>query len=237
MIIYKSSKGITDIDESKGVIKGVGSVFGNIDSDGDVMMKGAFTKTLSEQDHKKRIKYLYQHRTDQVIGKFNELSQNDNQLDFVAQLAIKASLAKDVFELIKADVITENSVGFETIKQGLNKEEGYNEIKEVKLYEISAVTFAANPLAVMQGFKSTDQSTKNEQIKEYLNQRFESLEKLVKSNITDELGLAAEFEIKSLRDIALNGFTEPIEIEDNHSAEDEARRQSDDVYNYLLKNL
>ncbi|NQY00920.1 MAG: HK97 family phage prohead protease, partial [Flavobacteriaceae bacterium] len=230
MIIYKSANTITDIDDSQGIVKGLGSVFGNVDSDGDIMMKGAFTKSIQENSH--RIKYLYQHRLDKPVGKMEELFEDSTGLNFVAKLALKTRLGKDVFEMIKAGVLTENSVGFQTIKQNYNKVEKVNRITEVKLYEISAVTVAANPLAFIEEAKEED-VVKEQLLQEYVTERFEALERLVKSNISDELGLAIEFEIKSLKELALNGFTEPQE----HSDEEEANAKSDDVFNYLMKNL
>ena len=48
-IIYKSSPigELQDIDDKTGIVKGYGSIFGNIDSDGDIITKGAYTKTIS----------------------------------------------------------------------------------------------------------------------------------------------------------------------------------------------
>ena len=57
---YKSiAAEVKDIDEAKGIITGYFSVFGNIDSDGDMIMPGAYTKTLKENN--RRIKHLWQH--------------------------------------------------------------------------------------------------------------------------------------------------------------------------------
>ena len=49
-IIYKTSPigELKDIDEKSGIVKGYGSIFGNIDSDGDIISKGAYTKTIKE---------------------------------------------------------------------------------------------------------------------------------------------------------------------------------------------
>ena len=231
-ILYKSAQSVTDLDETEGIVKGMGSIFGNVDSDGDVIVKGAYTKTISE--NRNRIKYLYQHRLDQPIGTMKELNETPEGLEFVAQLAVKTRLGKDVMEMIKAGVITENSVGFATVKQEFNKSEAVNYIKEVKLYEISAVTLAANPLALIDEIKGTSQS-KQELIKSYLEERFGALEALLKSNISDELGLAIEFELKSLKQLALTNITEP----QKHSAEeeDEDVSKGDSMYNFLLKNL
>jgi HK97 family phage prohead protease len=236
-LVFKSASSIVDIDEEQGIVKGLGSVFGNVDSDNDIIEKGAFTKTILE--NRSRIKYLYQHRIDKPVGTMKELEETESALSFVAQIALKTSLGRDVFEMIKAGLINENSVGFATVKQQYDQKSGINYIKEVKLYEISAVTLAANPLAFINEVKSGSTESKEELINKYLIERFESLEKLIKSNISDELGLAVEFEIKSLKGLSLREITEPKVI--IHSAEEEeARRVKEEelsIYNYLIKNL
>jgi hypothetical protein len=233
-LIFKSAQIIGDIDEEKGIVKGLGSVFGNIDSDGDVIEKGAFAKTI--QENRSRIKYLYQHRLDQPVGTMEELKETTEGLEFVAKLAIKTRLGRDVFEMIKAGVITENSVGFATVKQQFNKSESVNYIKEVKLYEISAVTLAANPLAFINEVKS--EVNKDEIINKYLTERFDALNSLVKSNISDELGLAVEFEIKSLKELALREITEPINKDHSAEVEEaEARAKELNILESFIKSL
>lgn len=235
-LIFKSAQSVTDLDEEKGLVKGVASVFGNVDSDGDVLVKGAYQKTI--QENRSRIKYLYQHRLDQPVGVIKELSESERGLEFVAKIAVKTRLGSDVFEMIKSGVINENSVGFSTIKEKYDKEKGVNYIQEVKLWEVSAVTLAANPLAFIEEVKAKNMGEKNEVIIKYLTERFEALNKLVKSNISDELGLAVEFEIKSLKELALKGLTEPIE-EKGHSAEEEVNSKGDEnkLVELLIKNL
>lgn len=231
-IIYKSASSVTDVDETQGLVKGLGSVFGNIDSDGDIIVKGAYTKTI--QENRDRIKYLYQHRLDKPIGTMKELNELEQGLEFVAQLAVKTRLGRDVMEMIKAGVITENSVGFATVKQDYNKSEGVNYIKEVKLYEISAVTLAANPLALIEDIKGDGQS-KQELLNEYIEERFSSLEKLIKSNISDELGLAVEFELKSLKDLAKKEvFTKPSN-DDAHLAEEAKIKEDLNILDNFIK--
>lgn len=196
-LIYKSvSTELNDFDESKGIIKGIGSYYGNEDSDGDVMVKGCYEESLVGR--KGRIPYLYNHNMNQLIGKL-ELFDNEKSLDFEATLAVETSLGKDVFELIKGGFLKENSVGFKARRDDMEqKSDGLNYITKATLYEISAVTVAANPLAVIQGFKSEGNLS---QLKatEYLVQRLELLEGLLKGNISDDLGHAVEFELLQLK--------------------------------------
>ena len=103
-IIYKQAPvgELLDADDYAGVIKGYGSFFGNKDSDGDIITKGAYKKTI--QENGERVKYLYQHSMDMPIGKMRELYEDDKGLVFVAEIA-KTQLGKDVVELMKSGVL------------------------------------------------------------------------------------------------------------------------------------
>lgn len=200
-ILYKASPmgELLDADENAGIIKGYGSYFGNKDSDSDVIMKGAYSKTIKENGE--RVKYLYQHDMMQPIGKMSELYEDDKGLVFVAEIA-KTQLGKDVVELMKSGVITENSVGIMPI-QKQNKGD-YREITEVKLYEISAVTLAANDQAKILDVKGNVDIEK-------ISKRYDNLAKLVrKGDISDEMGYAIEAEILKLKSLIVE-LTKPSE--------------------------
>ena len=70
--------------------------------------KAKQTKTISENGN--RVKYLYQHQMDKPLGKMVNLYEDEKGLMFEAEIP-KTQLGKDVLELMKAGVITENSVG------------------------------------------------------------------------------------------------------------------------------
>ena len=124
-IIYKSSPigELVDADEKTGIVKGYGSIFNNVDSDGDVITPGAYTKTIMENG--KRVKYLYQHNMEQPLGKMNNLYEDDKGLMFEAKIP-KTQLGSDVLELMKAGVITENSVGILPLQKEAGNGENYN---------------------------------------------------------------------------------------------------------------
>ena len=196
-----------DLDE-KGRIVGYLSVFGNKDSDGDVIMQGAYKKTIAER--KERIKYLWQHRSDEPIGKFVELSEDNYGLRFVGQLSLDTTKGKDAYHFYKDGVITEHSVGFEVIKgQG---QEDYYEMTELKLWEGSAVTWGANPLTFVETMKAEDKIDR-------LNTEMQRLFKLVKANVPDETKENIIFEMKRIHTLynALIAATvkhnEPQEVE------------------------
>lgn len=212
---------LADYDEKNSIVKGYGSYFGNKDADNDVIVKGAYQKTIKENGA--RVKYLYQHNMMQPIGKMNELYEDEKGLVFVAEIP-KTSLGKDVIELMKAGIITENSVGILPI---VKQDKGdYRELKEVKLFEISAVTLAANDQAKIM-------DVKGEVEMQDIEKRYDNLCKLIrKGNISDEMGYAIESEIYKLKTLFINA-TQPIE----EITEPVEQKQEFDVYKYLLNNL
>jgi HK97 family phage prohead protease len=208
---------IADIDEKMGIVKGYGSYFGNKDSDNDVIAKGSYQKTIKENGE--RVRYLYQHDMTQPIGKMKELYEDEKGLMFVAEIP-KTTLGMDVLELIKGGVITENSVGILPLQKQMKDD--YREITEVKLYEISAVTLAANDQAKILDVKGNVDYQK-------LYKRFDSLAKIIrKGNVSDEMGYAIESEILKLKSLFID-FTKPIEKEITLPKEEDQA----DVFSYL----
>ena len=212
---------VMDFDEKNNIVKGYGSYFDNKDSDQDIIRKGAYQKTI--QENGSRVKYLYQHDMMQPIGKMKELYEDEKGLVFVAEVP-KTQLGTDVIELMKAGVITENSVGIMPIVKE-NKGD-YREIREVKLYEISAVTLAANDQAKIldvKGISNIDQVYK----------RYDNICKLLrKGDISDNLGYALESEILKLKTYFINA-TQPV-VETTEPVE---KSQEVDIYKYLINNL
>ena len=202
MIYKQTSIGIEDIDETNGIVSGYGSIFGNIDSDNDIILAGAYTKTL--QENGSRVRYCNQHRIDQPLGKFTELREDGTGLYFVAQVP-KTRMGEDILLLMKNGVITENSVGIMPIIKE-NRADGVRLLKECKLYEISCVTLAANPMALI-----TD--AKGEINQDLLAKRFDILAKMIKEeNVSDELGYAIEGELMKLKSLFVDITTRPAEI-------------------------
>lgn len=224
-IIYKAAPvgELIDADEKAGIIKGYGSYFGNKDSDNDVIMKGAYKKTIAENGD--RVKYLYQHDMNQPIGKMVELYEDEKGLVFTAEIA-KTQLGMDVVELMKTGVITENSVGIMPIQK--QNKENYREITEVKLYEVSAVTLAANDQAKILDVKGNIDVNK-------LSKRYDNLCKLIrKGSISDEMGFAIEAELLKLKSLFVE-FTKPVVNTTLPNVE--AKNNDSEILNYLINSI
>ena len=223
-LIYKGAgdQSFVDFDDQKGFVKGYGSIFGNIDSDGEIIQAGAFKKSLNENI--KRIKYHYQHNLAWGgLGIFRELYEDMKGLPFVAQMAIEAQDVRDVYEKMKFGVIDENSVGFVPVKRTKN-EKGNTVFTEVKLFEISAVSLAANEMAMVDDVKTLT----IEQAAGF-KERIERIETMLKkAKISDEMGYSLEAEILGLKSL----------IESTKPSEDtlpQPQADESDLLNHLLK--
>ena len=152
--------GIEDVDVNSSTIKGYASVFGNVDSDGDVITRGAYAKTIQEWGPagKNRIKMCWQHDIWDPIAKTIEMYEDEKGLAFVAQAPKDVPYINDRIKMIEAGVIDELSVGFRIIKREDGRD-GVRKITEVKLYEYSLVTLAANDMARVTSVKGESMQT------------------------------------------------------------------------------
>lgn len=150
--------GIKDIDATGRTVQFYGSAFGNEDSDGDIIMPGAYTKTILENgpnSRQPRIKHLLQHDTRRIIGKFTELVQDAKGLLCTSVLADTQD-AKDALALYELDLF-EHSVGFRTLKweaDNTDPEKYIRRLTELQLWEVSSVTWGANADTPLVGLKA-----------------------------------------------------------------------------------
>ena len=151
-IIYKDSGSIADISHLDGIVVLYAAAFGNIDAHGDIFAPGAFSKTIQEQGPAgaDRIKHLWMHWPDDIIGKPLELEQDDVGLKVVSKVS-RTTLGRDAIILYEDGVITEHSVGISTIGRD---DDTPAIIKEARLWEYSSVTWGANPLTPTVDVKS-----------------------------------------------------------------------------------
>ncbi len=139
-------------DDQTGVFEGIASVFGNpvATYPPTIIEQGAFTKTL--QENAGRIKLLWQHDTKTPVGLPLELREVAEGLYTKGKVS-QTTVGRDAIILMKDKVITELSIGFDAIKWEMKTEpnkEPVRHIKELKLYEVSLVTFAADSKAKIQ---------------------------------------------------------------------------------------
>ena len=165
---------VTDLDEGSRQVKGYFSSFDTIDSDRDVIRKGAFSKSINERGPQssgnRKIAHLRNHDWEQQIGRLDELGEDSKGLYFVSTLG-RSSKGEDAFRDYQDGILIEHSIGFnyipskmQEVKESPLHENGHWEINEVKLWEGSGVTFGANSLTpvidVAKGLKDNSYTLK-----------------------------------------------------------------------------
>lgn len=159
-------------EDSNLFIEGYASVFGVVDSYNDIVVQGAFTNTLINDA--KRVKFCWQHNMDDVIGKIIEMREDDRGLWFRAKIS-NTSKGKDVAILVEDDALDEVSFAYRTKKYLIDEETDIRKLLEVELIEISLVTRAANPQAVITG---TEKKSEEEKLAEAVETIFSKVENL-----------------------------------------------------------
>lgn len=150
-----------DDDEEKGVFSGYGSIFGNKDLGNDVMVQGAFAKSIASKGPK-GVKLLYQHDTKEPIGVFDEIIEDKKGLRVKGRLAMGTQKGREVYELMKMGAIDGLSIGYRVSPKGAMYDERGKKrmLKEVDLMEISAVTFPMNTRARVQAVKGEQRTVR-----------------------------------------------------------------------------
>ena len=136
-----------------GEFEGHGSVFGNEDLGGDVVMPGAFKRSL--KTHKKTgslPQMFWMHDPSRVPGKWLEMEEDARGLKVRGVLA-DTPLGNEIRTLLQMDAVKGLSIGYRTIDQDY-LEDGSRALKEVELWEVSVVSLPMNPLAQVAHAKS-----------------------------------------------------------------------------------
>ena len=157
---YKSFKFELESADESGEFSGYAAVFGNKDSGGDIIEKGAFSKTIREDFG--RIKILSQHTDCELpIGKPLELREDDKGL-FIRGKISDTAKGRDIQTLMKDGVLNELSIGYDAVEFDYDSEQGVRRLKEIKLWEVSIVTWAMNDQAKIDEVKSLVEGLRTE---------------------------------------------------------------------------
>lgn len=171
IFVQKTATATTGLvtDEPAGTFTALVSVFGNKDRQGDIVMPGAFQKTLKTWAKKGTpIPAVWSHQfnnPDMFLGKYFEQDETEAGLLLKGRLNLRWDMAQKVYELYQEDLVSEFSwsgrvVDFDEIGE---KDDAYDEdnpwmngarIKEVDLWEAGPTFKGANPDTELLGVKS-----------------------------------------------------------------------------------
>jgi HK97 family phage prohead protease len=157
-------------DAPPGTFEGYGSVFGNEDSYGDVIQKGAFKNSLAEWKSQNRMpKMLLQHGGGFLggssldmspIGVWQDMHEDTKGLVCKGQLfAIDTERGTYIHEGLKSGALDGLSIGFmaKEWERGTKPTEPARTLKKVDLMEVSVVTFPANGRALISDVKNLEE--------------------------------------------------------------------------------
>ena len=197
------------MDLQTGIVTGYFSVFGNLDSDGDIVLPGAFKKTLKENgpdSGKPRILHLYMHDPSQILSKPHVLKEDKRGLYFESKIS-ETSLGKDVLQLYRDKVLTEHSIGYQVVKREVDEsgKERVQKLVELKLWEGSTVSWGANMEALVSTVKSEGNHGKTFEV---IIEKIKALESAVKGTYTDDTARELEIQLNQLKQLVINSLTE-----------------------------
>lgn len=138
-----------------GSFSGYGSVFGVEDSYGEIVAPGAFAESLKELAAKSRlVPVLWQHRSDQPIGVYTSIVEDDHGLKVEGKLLIdKVAQAQEAHALMQAGAVSGLSIGYWVRESSYDEVTNVRTLKKLDLVEVSLVTFPANDDARVEAVK------------------------------------------------------------------------------------
>lgn len=140
-----------DVD-ADGSFSGYASLFGAVDLGRDMVMRGAFARSLRERGPA-GIRMLYQHDPAAPIGVWTELREDARGLFVKGRLAGGVAKAREVLALMRDRALDGLSIGFRTVRARKDVRTGVRQILEADLWEISVVTFPMLPGARVETVK------------------------------------------------------------------------------------
>jgi HK97 family phage prohead protease len=135
-----------------GTFAGYASTFADADLGREVMVSGAFKKSLDQRPTEK-VKMLRSHDPSEPIGVWTEVKEDSKGLFARGRLILDTLKGRETYALMKAGALDGLSVGYRTIKDRFDRAKGIRFLQEVELFEISVVTFPMNPRASIASVK------------------------------------------------------------------------------------
>jgi len=126
--------------EEDGTVEGYASLFGEIDGARDMVMPGAFRRTLKSRGLR-RVPMLFQHDPAEPVGVWLELVEDFRGLRARGRLIPEVARARELLALVRGGAVDGLSIGFRTVKGRVDPASRVRRIHDLDLWEISIVTF------------------------------------------------------------------------------------------------
>lgn len=128
-----------------GAFSGYLSMFNNLDSYREIVMPGAFQKSLAEHRRKGTWpRMFWQHDPSKPIGSWTDLSEDGKGLYAEGQFNMEVQQAREARSLLKAKDIDGLSIGYKEVLVEEDADKNATRLIELDLREGSVVSLAAN---------------------------------------------------------------------------------------------
>lgn len=143
---------IKKMPDDDGIFEGYASVFDVVDQGLDVVASGAFTQSLADR----MPKLLWQHDSDQIIGKWEEVREDERGLFVKGRLFKDLQQGREAMTLLKEGVLDSMSIGFRVVEAMEEAGGRVRRLLKIDLFEISLVTFPMLIEAMVTSVKSCE---------------------------------------------------------------------------------
>lgn len=142
--------------DTAGRIRGYASAFGGPpDAYGDVIVKGAFSRTLSEHSKQSSMPaMLWAHEPSALIGRWVDMFEDERGLHVVGELNLDTTGGRDAHSHLKNGDVNGLSIGFAIGPNGSQMQKGSRYLTDIDLVEVSVVAFPANSRSRVSAVKS-----------------------------------------------------------------------------------
>lgn len=151
-----------DDSSNVGEFSGYASVWGSVDLGGDMIERGAYTKTLDEWHNKGQLpQLLYYHNDQIIIGDWLEMREDDKGLFVKGRLWVKGDLriesAVMAYNVLRGTSVKGLSIGYRARDYEIQEQIDGSQIrllKEIELFEVSIAPYSMEPKAKVHAVKS-----------------------------------------------------------------------------------
>lgn len=155
--------------KADGTFAGHGSIFGELDSYRDIVMPGAFAKSLSGYESRgRKVPMLWQHDSRQPIGVYTTIKEDDIGLYVEGQINMKVVKGQEAHALMEQGALSGLSIGYNTVRDEWDEKAMTRKLFEVDLWEVSPVTFPAGDTARISSVKSIAELMNLTEVEDYL---------------------------------------------------------------------
>lgn len=160
MLKHKSFElaGLKTSGLADGEFVGWASTFGNVDHQGDRVVKGAFAASVKSISDGDVVPILWEHQKADPrmqVGEIKSAEETDEGLKVHVALDLDTETGRAAYKAVKARRVKSLSIGY-AILQATKADDGAQELKSVDLVEVSLVSRPANPAALITASKGRD---------------------------------------------------------------------------------